>query len=59
MFQAKRHILCSIILSENHAFYEVPGGGYETAEQATDEKIILRMCFACCVTKATGHTQNM
>jgi len=39
--------------SKNHVVYEIMWKKYCTARQATDDKIIRRILFACLITKAT------
>jgi hypothetical protein len=49
----KTHILCSINFSRKSCRLSDNVEKYGTAGQATDDDIILRMRFACRITKAT------
>jgi hypothetical protein len=49
----RTHILCSITFSLKSCRLWDNVEKYGTARQATDDNIIRRMRFACCITKAT------
>jgi hypothetical protein len=55
----KTHILCSMKFFRKSCRLWDNVEKYGRARQATDDNIIGRMCFACCITKAKTHTKNM